>query len=241
MNDSKDARSYSEVAEVFPINLGHVYVVEFSDGWVKVGMGRRPKGRISAHQSISKMRGAIMTRSCVSALLVDCKGAERELIEMCAKSGVSEHGNEWFSGVDFEELAGAVACRFEAATDETLALDRKTKNEQGDRIVSAVRSSFEKTGPIDELQFPTDWSAALVHAQSLEQMYLDECYGGEIFADITGRGHSLFFLNAALAFSQLGPMGIAELYASALEDSEECISTIERMAAKAAALVGEAA
>jgi nitrogen regulatory protein PII-like uncharacterized protein len=241
MNDSKDARAHPELAKVYPINIGHVYAVEFSDGWVKVGRGRVPKDRIVSHQSASRMRGAVMTKSCVSPLLVDCKGAERELINLCATSGVLTHGNEWFSGVDFDVLSSAVTAGFDTATNETLAIHRKREDEKASRLLSAIQSSDSQVGATSKSEDTTDWSAALVHAKSLEQMFVNECYGGDLFVDLTGRGYTLFFLYAAIAFSQLSPMGIAELYASALEDSEACIGTIENLSAKAVAAFMEAA
>jgi nitrogen regulatory protein PII-like uncharacterized protein len=187
------------------------------------------------------MRGAVMTRSCVSALLVDCKGAERDLINLCAMSGIPKHGNEWFSGVDFDVLSNAVAAGFDAATDETLAIHRKREDEKAEHLLSAIQSSSAQVGATSKIQARTDWGVAVVHAQSLEQLFLDECYGGDLFTSLAGRGYSLFFLNAAIAFSQLSPTGIAELYASALEDSEACIGTIENLAAEAVAAFKEAA
>lgn len=77
-----------------------------------------------------------------------------------------------------------------------------------------------------------------VRAVGCQVLQLDvalDADGGDLFAELTGRGYSLFFLNAAIAFSQLSPMGAAEIYASALDDPEGCIGTVENLAAEAVA------
>ncbi|GEM_PF-2138431 len=241
MNARIGARDQAVAEEISPINIGQVYAVEFSDGWVKVGRGKRAADRVVAHQNTSRMRGAEMTRSCVSALLADCKAAERELIFWCASRGISEHGNEWFSGVDFDALSKMVSGGFEEATGEILAIAKERNDARSKRIFSVIQGGRVNQESPEALSRQAEWNSALVHAKSLEQMYLNECYGGDLFSEIPGRGCSFFFLNAALAFYQLSPMGVAELYASALEDAEECIGTIENLAAEAVAAFKEAA
>jgi hypothetical protein len=178
-----------------------------------------------------------VVKTVTSGFVVDSVREENKLIQWCREHGCQAAGREWFDGINFELLEAFILSDVRPSSDSEIKRAADAAAKQVDRVANALFPSGQAVGRDDS----TEWAAALVHAKTLEQMFVNECYGGDLFADLTGRGYSLFFLNAALTFSQLSPMGTAEIYASALEDSEACIGTIENLAAKAVAAFMEAA
>lgn len=219
------------------MRTGYVYGVLFSDGLVKVGRMSERSSRLSSYGVAASLRGSSVAKTVTSGFVVDSVREENKLIQWCREHGNQAAGREWFDGINFELLEAFILTDVKPSSDSEIkhAVDEAAK--QVDRVAAALFPSRQEVGRDDY----TEWAAALVHAKTLEQMFMNECYGGDLFVDIAGRGYSLFFLNAAIAFSQLSPSGAAELYASALEDSETCIGTIENLAAEAVAAFREAA
>lgn len=78
------------------LDLGHIYVVEFTSGVVKVGKSTDPRSRIATHRQLARMHGGEVRNTWVSHLHYFSGEAERELIEYCARIGQLVVGREYF-------------------------------------------------------------------------------------------------------------------------------------------------
>lgn len=76
---------------------GHVYVIEFSDGTVKVGKSVTPSARIASHASTAACFGIITAQVWTSGLL-DCGATERATLEYLRQTFESRNGGEFFVG-----------------------------------------------------------------------------------------------------------------------------------------------
>jgi hypothetical protein len=100
-----------------PTDEGHVYVIQFSTGVVKVGKAVGPTTRLSHHALQAKIHGVSIAASWTSERHSDHSKTERRLIDYCASRGVRiAAGNEYFTGVSFED-ARDFAARLIAAVN----------------------------------------------------------------------------------------------------------------------------
>ncbi|TAK32303.1 MAG: GIY-YIG nuclease family protein [Myxococcaceae bacterium] len=83
--------------------VGHLYVVEFISGVVKVGRSGRPDARIAQHAALARVHGGGIHATWVSREHFASSTTERELIEFCARHGRLVAGREYF------EIAFSVA------------------------------------------------------------------------------------------------------------------------------------
>jgi hypothetical protein len=89
-------------------DVGHVYVIQFSTGVVKVGKAVNPESRIGDHRHNAAVHNISITDGFVSVAHPGHSKTERELIKFCAHHGTrTAAGNEYFTGIDFE-----AACSF---------------------------------------------------------------------------------------------------------------------------------
>lgn len=87
-------------------DVGHVYVILFSSGVVKVGKAVSPDSRIGDHRYHAAIHGVTITDGMVSDEHPHHSKTERELIRFCAEHGSRiAVGTEYFTGVDFEAVA----------------------------------------------------------------------------------------------------------------------------------------
>lgn len=80
-------------------DLGHVYVVEFDSGVLKVGRTGDSDSRLKAHAKA----GYFAASYWVSARHLDHRATERRLIAFCAERGVLHGGREYFGEVRFDD------------------------------------------------------------------------------------------------------------------------------------------
>lgn len=66
---------------------------------------------------------------------------------------------------------------------------------------------------------------SFIHARNLEQLLLDDLFGGESFKK-TENGFSNFFMLACLACNGVPTTQIAELYSLAIADGSDCIAEV---------------
>jgi predicted GIY-YIG superfamily endonuclease len=85
----------------------HLYVVEFTDGVVKVGRTSRLRQRINQHTTDASDRGAERARSWASHdhTYEDALEGEQTLINFCREQWRAAWGREYFAGADFDEVA----------------------------------------------------------------------------------------------------------------------------------------
>lgn len=209
---------------------GQVYVARFSDGWVKIGRGRDAQSRITCHVSASAMRGAPLIESYVSGLIVDSVAAESALIEMCGGSKAAVHGREWFLNPDYPALVATIKRKYSGDPAERFVAHREAVEVQSQKIFSFIRGQVTPSS-VFSAQDMAAWSSALEHAAVLEQIYLDDCYGGQLFAK-EDKGYSAFFLMAALAVWKLPAHSVAVTYWKAFNEPGQLLFEFSEAAAQ---------
>lgn len=83
---------------------GHVYVLLFDSGTVKVGSTADPRTRIRTHRLTAEGFGLSITACWVSRRFEGYLGAEGRLIAAAERMCSAVSGREWFRGVDFDAL-----------------------------------------------------------------------------------------------------------------------------------------
>ena len=103
----------------------HIYVIEFTDGVLKVGQTKNAAQRLSSHRSSAKMRGCDVHRSWFSPPHTGFLDNESSLIDFCRSQWEQEFGREYFTGGDFslvvkhaEQLRFRIRERNPAAEEE---------------------------------------------------------------------------------------------------------------------------
>jgi hypothetical protein len=82
---------------------GHVYVILFGTGVVKVGKAVNPRSRIAQHAMQARIHGVEIAESWTSGRHPRHGRTERQLIDHCASHGQRiTAGNEYFTGLSFE-------------------------------------------------------------------------------------------------------------------------------------------
>lgn len=213
--------------------LGQVYAVLFSDGWVKVGRGRNAQKRIDCHISMSLMRGAKLVDSRISGLILDSRGAEAALIAMCGGYASAVHGREWFEGVDFDSLAALIDDQYAGDTQEKISAYLHALDRQADEVFAAIANKLPSATKFTKADMD-DWSSALEHASVLEQIYLDDCYGGQLFAK-EHKGYSSFYLMAALALYKVPVQNVAVIYWKAFNEPDQLLPELSVASSKSCA------
>jgi hypothetical protein len=123
---------------------GHLYVIEFSTGLVKVGRTEIPKNRLTTHAKNAKAHGVDVARSWVSDRHAGHSISERQLIRFCAKIGTRVTG-EHFSGLDFGMTCRAASTFADA---QQTAYEQRVDRERFaylDRLLAAVNGDESKT------------------------------------------------------------------------------------------------
>ncbi len=86
-------------------DVGHLYVLMFSTGVVKVGKAVDLDSRVATHRYHAKIHGVAITDAWGSEAHPQHSRTERELINFCLRQGVRiDAGTEYFTGVGFETV-----------------------------------------------------------------------------------------------------------------------------------------
>lgn len=95
----------------------YVYVIEFSNGTVKVGRSSMPEFRIQQHQRDARAFGFDLSRVWLSEAHADAKATELALIRECsAMAGIT-------SGARREYFNGSLVFGFAVSAAQMLALE----------------------------------------------------------------------------------------------------------------------
>lgn len=85
--------------------VGHLYVVRFADGLVKVGCGTAWEPRVHRHVGEGARHGNLWKSMWTSTVMPGMAAAERELIGWCERqAGAEKLGREWFHGLSIIEV-----------------------------------------------------------------------------------------------------------------------------------------
>ncbi|MEU9833253.1 hypothetical protein AB0D67_17145 [Streptosporangium sp. NPDC048047] len=97
------AQKTTERLENTPQSAGHLYVLAFSSGTVKVGRTDSGRRRILQHRAEAARHGVELTDEWLSPAHTGWYQNERALIEHCESTGIRIGGNksEYFTGLDF--------------------------------------------------------------------------------------------------------------------------------------------
>ena len=87
-----------------PGPVGFVYVIEFSNGTVKVGRTENPDSRMSAHAAAGKKFGALITDKWLSPQHSEWLANETRLKGIAAELGGTVAAQEYFTGVGFADV-----------------------------------------------------------------------------------------------------------------------------------------
>jgi hypothetical protein len=86
-------------------DVGHLYVLMFSTGVVKVGKAVDLNSRIATHKYHAKIHGVTIADASGSDAHPQHSKTERQLIDFCLREGVRiDAGTEYFTGVEFETV-----------------------------------------------------------------------------------------------------------------------------------------
>lgn len=83
---------------------GHIYVIEFSTGAVKVGMATDLARRLAQHTKAAHSVGASVARTWTGERLDGVRYVEDRMIDFCRSLGDRTAGAEWFIGLDFDAV-----------------------------------------------------------------------------------------------------------------------------------------
>lgn len=85
---------------------GSLYLCQFNQGTIKIGMGTDAAARLASHKAAAAVFGITVVRTDV----VPCdspRKAEKLLIEWCGANSTACNGREWFNGVHYEACLAA--------------------------------------------------------------------------------------------------------------------------------------
>lgn len=85
----------------------HIYVVEFDQGTIKVGQTAHPENRMRGLMLNAQKFRIGMLRHWTSEEHMGAFLNEKTLIRWCAERAKEVHGEEWFTGLTFEEVKAA--------------------------------------------------------------------------------------------------------------------------------------
>lgn len=91
------------------MNAGHVYVLAFDNGIVKVGRTQNVKNRLRNHAGDARKFGLAVTDSWVSPLHVEWELNEDTLKALAVKHGGTATCAEYFAGADYALVAAAAS------------------------------------------------------------------------------------------------------------------------------------
>lgn len=194
---------------------GCVYAVLFSDGWIKVGRGTSPNARIRSHQTLSAMRGAVLTNSIVSGPLVNASIAEARLIKECQAQGRAVHGREWFLGVDFDSLASIISEEFPGDAEDVLAEVRSRQEKGMEGIVDTLYGTKEQVAEAAAKQ--AYWHSSCSHARVLDSLLIKRGCNGPLFTTDES-GLTPFAQRASVALFEMTESETADVYAGIAAD-----------------------
>lgn len=140
--------------------MGHIYVIAFTTGAVKVGQSVIPQQRIATHRTDARAYGTEVTDTWISPDHANYAANERRLISFCSRRW-SRIRAECFPEADFGEVTRyAESLTFDATIAECAAPEAAAADaepQQRSRPASATAPTPVRWWPA-ELGNPNDWS-----------------------------------------------------------------------------------
>jgi predicted GIY-YIG superfamily endonuclease len=92
----------------------YIYIVEFDQGTVKIGQTAKPEERMRSHMWQARKFRIDVVRHWVSEPHMGAFLNEKTLIRWCTERAKETHGDEWFTGLTFEEVKAAAVSIIES-------------------------------------------------------------------------------------------------------------------------------
>lgn len=86
-----------------------LYVIEFDQGTIKVGISARPGDRMRELANIAEKFGITVLRHWASEPHMGAFLNERTLLRWCTTHAKEDRRGEWFGGLDFEAVKAAIS------------------------------------------------------------------------------------------------------------------------------------
>jgi hypothetical protein len=204
------------------MNMSGLYVCLFSNGTVKVGMGKNPEIRIRSHRLHGEVVGVDMVRSYIANCQGSVHDAERELIKWCAERCTKRMASEWFIGIDFDQsVEKAKECAANAP------IPKKTKQDAAGDVIDAIFANLR--GPAEDRENSRKFRDCLKVAQSLRDCIIDRTtFKTHYLSPIEEiNGASYFEVISALLFMEADRAERAEFFNSAIFSCESEESLVE--------------
>ena len=151
------------------MSAGHVYVLAFDNGTVKVGQTKNATQRLNTHKSSARGFGLTVTDEWVSPLHAGYRANEDALKGIAASLGGTPTSQEYFSGVDFAAVV-------EKAQELTFATPEAAPPEPGMKLPEYWDETFpERTAREHAIRdAAAEWvTSALAHEVTFARMFLD--------------------------------------------------------------------
>lgn|GEM_PF-6444417 len=124
---------------------GYIYVIEFTDGWIKVGCSNNARTRMTAHAKDAHLRDAKITRVYISEPHKEWRANEVELVAFCRQQQpTAVNGHEYFRGLTFRKVAGFAA---QLRQDRTTAEEFAAYEAQAEAFLRGFEGFRRRTEP----------------------------------------------------------------------------------------------
>jgi hypothetical protein len=152
--------------------VGHIYVLELSDGITKVGYTNAPAIRLGGHAQNLKQSGREIVRHWMSPRHIEAGLNEETMIAQCEKLGGihcgHEKAREWFSGLRFDDVVSAAQSLPQTPCDGNAEVNAAAvRNEFGkimDRAQGGQPTHVMRYGNAVAVFVPPDWYERAVQA-----------------------------------------------------------------------------
>jgi hypothetical protein len=135
------------IPEVMTSREPNVYVLEFSNGTIKVGRGQA-KSRIQTHKAAAAAFGVTLTDE-YSCYAPNPKRVERQLIQWLEYQNYSKTSKEWFHGANFQ----ATVWRLEGLADPDSEVEATNTRSDArcEAVWAAIEDRFFRSEPLEGL------------------------------------------------------------------------------------------
>ena len=162
------------------MNAGHVYVLAFDNGTVKVGQTQNATQRLNSHKSAARGFGLTVTDEWLSPLHVGWRANEDALKAIATGLGGTVANQEYFSGVDFAVVV-------EKAQELTFA----TPEPDAENLTQPAEEAPQRTARDVAIRDAATEQAARVLAEeaSIAREFLDMGIPASFDCDLPTGGH----------------------------------------------------
>jgi predicted GIY-YIG superfamily endonuclease len=127
-------------------NKGHLYVIEFSTGVIKVGRSVNPATRLKEHTREAGRYGVTVLNAWASAEHEGIVQSERQLVDYARTQGTEAGGYEYFKGASFDAIKEYAESIDHNACADLATKERKVLDPEFVKQGQVVRAEFDARG-----------------------------------------------------------------------------------------------